>query len=164
MALKLAEGLVDRLVTMLGAGMTAKLAALDAEYTDSIVLAPPAAYVIAEQKLEDVAAWPVMYVLVDDTTLDRWGPSFTDSTHRVLIGALVLDQVTDDLKRRLYRYARAIWEVLLAGQLVAANGYQIIGETPRFDFSPIFTNDRRSEFASDVTVRVQLRAVPIETV
>lgn len=134
------ETVIDALVTVLTANMVAKLAALDAEYTDDIVLANMKAYYVAEQSA--IPEYPVATLLAEGglpaTFADDW-----DWKVRIIIVATDQDPTT--LRRRLSRYIRAVCEILAAS---AAQPMTI----DAIDYSPMF--GRAGTFLSDASVQI----------
>ena len=157
MALTLAEGLVDEVDTYIQANIAAKLSALDTEYGDGITLAVPAAYHIAEKALKSIQTYPVLYILVEATEFDAYTPDNVDAAHDLVVGVIALDQDDENLQRRLYRYARAVWELLVEAEFAAGSNFNLaIGGTARIDFSPLFS-DAESRYIGDAAVRVRTR-------
>jgi hypothetical protein len=151
MALKLAEGLVDEVKAYLTANLPAKLDALDAEYRDGITLADVTAIYVGERTLETIDRYPAIFVLADQTVVETWQAAFVDARHRYQVGVIVLHQDTETLGRLVYRYIRAIWELLIEGQTSDALTYELVDEEVRFDFSPIRTGEGNT-FTADANI------------
>src|SRR3972149_3696018 len=119
MALGLAEDLVDTVVAYLEANLPAKLAALDAEYTDAIVLASTVATYKGLKSLEEIPNYPVLYALSPAGAVQprMISPTAADVESRpgLSVGVVVLEQDSETLQKRLYRYARALTELLIDG-------------------------------------------------
>lgn len=171
MTLSLAEGLVDEIASVIEAGQVAKLAALDAEYADGITLEATVATYKGLKSLVTVPNYPVLYVIAPEQGLRLWEVSATaaavEARPRLYAGVLAIDADGEQLQKRLYRYARAIVELLLdavgAGSLA---GWSLSVEEEwaiDTDTSP-FRSTQDSEASSFIgEVSVGMRANKIET-
>lgn len=156
MALTLTEGAVDALNTYLQANMAAKLTALNTAYNDGITLAAPAAYYLDEMSLEEVPSFPIVFILGRRATVERYNASFTDATHEIDIGVMVLEQTSETLQRRLYRYMRAIWELVVerffattADDFATTSGADV-------NYSPVYARDKAGPYLADACLTVHL--------
>lgn len=140
MALELVEGAVDVVNAYLQAGMGAKLDILDAEYGD-FILEDIKEWYTAEQTA--IPEYPAIYILGDDTEVVEEGADWMRAKHRLLIVCLATDQDTTRLRQRLYRYIRAIIELLKSGR--ASLGYSVTFEG--ISYSPLY--GRAGLFMSD---------------
>lgn len=155
-----AEGLVDSVNTYLQANLAAKLDAIDTELSDSLVLEDVVAWYTSEKDLASVQGYPSVFILATDGQIVGWNASYQNLECDVTIAILVLDQTPEDLKKRVYRYVRAIWEVITTGHAARSYGaWQIIG-SPQLAWTPIFQDDN-SQFISEG--RVVFRAFAQET-
>lgn len=152
MVLTLTEAAVDAVKAYLDANLSAKLDTLDAEYNDGIVLADIAGTYVAEQSLESVPRFPALFILGDGMDVQRWTPDYTEAAHRLLIGVIVLDQDVENLRRRMYRYMRAVWELLTEARAAAAFMYAI--GSPSVSYSPVYT--RESQYLADARLAVSM--------
>ena len=134
------ETVVDALVTVLTNGMAAKVAALNIEYTDDIVLVVMKAYYVAEQSA--IPEYPVITILAERGTPADFAGDW-DWKLRVIVVATDQDPTT--LRRMLSRYIRAICEILAAS---AAQPMSFDG----IDYSPMF--GRAGTFLSDASVQI----------
>ena len=73
------------------------------------------------------------------------------SDHALVIACLATDQDTEILRRRLYRYIRAVTELLKAGR--SSLGYVI--NFDRLEFSPMY--GREGTFMSDARLMVKFK-------
>ncbi len=137
MALLLAEGLVDEVKAYLVANLEAKLTALDTEYSDNITLDVAAAYYVGEKSLDPIPEYPAVFILAEQTTIESWHETFTDAAHRFMIVAFILDQDPEALGRKLYRYARAFWELLVEARADGSLTYHLVDEDVVLDFTPV---------------------------
>jgi hypothetical protein len=151
MAMTLIEGVITSLKTNLSTNMAAKVTALNAEYADSITLANIAAWYIAEQA--SVQEYPSVFIL-GDRSVPEEGQKLTSITvkHEITLTVLATDQNTEALKQRLYRYVRALAEVLNT----AAPTLSLIINFDEMQYSPIFAKE--GNFLSDATLRVTVWA------
>ena len=128
--------------------MAAKLDALDTEYGD-IELADIQGWYIAE--LSAIPEYPSVIILGDMTDVEGEGGGWMQGEHTLIIACLVTDQDTEVLRRRLYRYIRAIVELLIAAR--TSIGYVITFE--RLNFSPMYGS--AGTFISDARVTARLK-------
>lgn len=154
MAWTLAEGAVTAIRDYLVTNLPTKLDALDTAYGDGITLDDIVTSYLAEQSLATIPAFPVLFVIAPASQIERWTPSVTDASHHLLIGVIAIDQDPETLRKRLYRYMRATWEVLVAGRAAASFAY-VIGPDARLEFSPIYSKDE--QFMGDARVEVSMR-------
>src|SRR3989304_1935742 len=95
MALGLGEDLVDSVVSYLEANLPAKLAALDAEYADAIVLESTVATYKGLKSLEEIPNYPVLYALSPTEALQprMISPTAADVESRpaLSVGVVLLD-------------------------------------------------------------------------
>lgn len=161
MTIRLAEGLIDDVVAYFGANFQDKVDALNLEYEDDISLEAPAAYYVGEKSLLHVPRYPAVFVLVPRTTIPRFRVDYIQAIHDLVIGVIVIDTDTEDLRRKLYRYVRAFIELLIEGQL--QNGFTwALGTGPTFDldYSPIYTSG--DSFIADAQVIVSMQKRQME--
>lgn len=153
MSWTLAEHLVDSIMTALQAGMTAKLNAIDTELNapDDLVLKDPVMWVIGEQDLDRLYEFPAVFVLADQATWDNFRQSLTIVPEIVVrIGLLCEDIDPSNLRRKAYRYGRAMLEIVTdAKRAGTLNGWQPINQGT-LTYSPILARD--SGMLIDVTL------------
>jgi len=161
-ALGLAEDLVDVVVAYLEANLPAKLAALDAEYTDAIVLESTIATYKGLKSLEEIPNYPVLYALSPTEAVQprMISPTAVDVESRpeLAVGVVVLEQDSETLQKRLYRYARALTELLLDGWgNDSLNQWQFVtSEDWNIDMqSAAFARESASSFVGEVTLTVR---------
>jgi hypothetical protein len=139
----LSEGLVDRVMAQLRDKLDERIASVNREAGDGLELDNIAAFEIAEPQA--IAAYPTVLVLVDsDELVPKAGASFREHAKhqaQMTIIIVVLDQDTETLKRKTYRYARATWEALVDGQTDGQYNVGVGGQNPRFSYSPLFTQE-----------------------
>ncbi len=102
------EAAVDLVKTYLTDNMTAKLAALDAEFGD-FTLETIRAYYIAPQM--NVPEHPSIFVLSDITEILGEGAGWVRAAHMMTVTIFAGDSNEEQLQRRLYRYIRAFVEL-----------------------------------------------------
>lgn len=151
----LAEGLADDVVDYLTTNLPARLDLIDAEIGDGITLADPVSWEIAEPSLASLNTFPVGVVLVGDTSLLQWTGVEITGEHAVTIAMLVLDPDSTVLRRRLYRYGRAIFEELADAHGDAGITADIGTGRIELGFSPVFASGD-SQFLADVQVVVPM--------
>jgi hypothetical protein len=123
----MAEALVDELITYFQANMAAKVAALNAEYADTITLSDPVEWMIGERDLASVPAYPTGYVLATRVSGQPWNLQGSGSGQLtqmldVTIGVIDKGDNPNTLRRAAMRYARAVLELLVEGQFDASLG------------------------------------------
>ena len=159
MAHLLIEGVVDEVLAYLKANVPTKVDEINAEYDDSIVLAAPVTdpdgnrrgYLDYDVDFRSVGQWPFIIVIGDRTDVDGWSADFTDSTHTLSLWAWDRDNDPSRLRRRMYRWGRVLWELVVdgheAGDILGEPG---VGARPVLDFSPIITGSESAFVAASV--------------
>ena len=157
MALTLIEGCIDAIKDFLNTNMGAKLDDLDTEYDDGITLGDIVAYYKAETLA--IEAMPAIYVLGDRTVPEAEGPTHIKAAHYIKIIVLVTDQSNENLRKRLYRYIRAIVELMREARDDAtfANA-AIVFDT--LEFSPMY--GQADTFLQDARVELHLTKLDTE--
>ena len=160
MTLTLAEGLVDALNTYITANIVAKLAALDTEYTDALVLTAPVATYVGIKSLLSVAQYPSLYIILPDQTFQPRSSTGGATKPTVFMGIVEQDMDPEVLQRKLYRYGRALVELTLAASPASIAGWAIAtDEEWQIDTqSGLFTDTDRTTATSDVWLRVRAYA------
>lgn len=131
MAYSLAEGFVDQLKTYMEANIATKVAALNTEYNDGITLATTVTTYVGIKSLRSVQDFPSLFILSPRESFRAMTVSGSSSVGtirpEVAVGVIVLDQDSETLQRRLYRYGRALLELILdgAGAAGALGGWTI---------------------------------------
>ncbi len=134
MTIALMESAIDSVKDYLNTNMPAKLDALDAEYDDGIALVDIKAYYKAE--VLALPEYPAIFVLGDWTDITADGPTHMQAPHHISVIILMGDQDTEILRKRLYRYVRAIVEVLRAGRATGSIGHAMVFD--RLEYSPMY--------------------------
>ena len=147
MALALIEGVVDALKTYLEANIAAKLNALDTEYGD-FVLDDIQTFYIAEEPA--VPEYPSIFLLGDSVEALGEGGSWLKSGNNLDIIVFVGDQDTTILRRRIYRYIRALIELLITAR--TSQGWVV--NFVSVELSPIY--GKTGSFISDAHLSIQI--------
>lgn len=152
MSWDLAEGCINAIKAALESLLPAKLTALNAVYGDTD-LVNPVAYFVTENDLDEVAQTPIVVILADESTGEGFRSTLTIET---FVGARIIVLVEDDryefLRRRVYRFGRAIFEVITdAKRAGSLGGWQPVGQW-RLDYTPLITNEARSKFVQGMTL------------
>jgi hypothetical protein len=151
--LALMEAAVEAVRDALEAALPDKLDDLDSEYNDGIELADPARYDVEEQIEAD--AFPLIEVLGDETVVLAEDATYLKAKHTLAVACTVQDDTRDGtLRRRVYRYARAIVEVLKEAR--PSIGYTVQFGSPAVDFSPAFRRRGSATAIAGCTVLVEL--------
>lgn len=130
--MRLIEEAVDVLKDYLSANMAAKLNELDTEYGD-FELEDVQGWYIAE--LSAIPEYPSVIILGDRTDIDGGGDEFQRYSHIIMIACLASDADAERLRRRLYRYIRAVAELIRAGEA----SFDYITILKQFEYSPLYT-------------------------
>jgi len=123
MTLSLAEGLVNAIVAYVVGNIAGKLLALDIEYAGSgITLVAPVVTYKGLKSLGTIDNYPAFYAISmrqDIQPLAASGGRGIEAMPEVSVGIVVLDQDMETLQIRLYRYGRALVELMLEGHAFA---------------------------------------------
>jgi hypothetical protein len=141
--------------------MPAKLDALETVYGDGIELKDIQAFYVGEKSLLEVPEYPAIFCLVPTQPISRFTPDVIDSTYNAIIGVLVMEQNTELLRRKLYRYVRAILELLAAGQLNTSLSFVVAQGNMSVNYSPIYSAEE--VFMSDAQIQTTCRPRHLET-
>lgn len=164
MAWEFAEGLVNEITTYLEANLPAKLSAIDAALNDGIELRDPVEYLgrdpIASPQRSGTL--PILFVGVPQGQVSMFKQAGADQEHVLWIYILERDPSAEVLKKRMYRYGRAIAEVLIDHHYdtVTVHTWDTIGPI-RFDYSPQLTSGNIS--IQDVKLEITYTKLETET-
>lgn len=113
---KLMEEVVNDLNAVMQSGLAAKLTAIQTEHADGVTLDPIVEFIVGEREARD---YPALWVLGQESEreieegFNQLGFSLGFFRHRVLIVVALIDPDDPErLRRKVYRYARAVHEVL----------------------------------------------------
>jgi len=148
MALTLIEGVVDALKTYLEANMAAKLDVLDTEYGDGITLADIQKYYIAE--VQAIPEYPSIFILGDNVEVLGEGGSWMKSGNNLDLIVFVGDQDTTILRRRIYRYIRALIELLITAR--TSQGWVVNFKS--VELSPMYS--KGGDYLSDAYLSIEI--------
>lgn len=175
MTIRLAEGVVTGVQTYLAAHFAAKIAALNSEYHDGIVLTDLGdkadgsgkAYYRSEKALASIPNYPAVYLIADSSRVDMWNAKAVASVHRLYVGIVVDDTDVETLRFRTLRYVRALWELLMEGSnVMTSNSVGILVDTgdgtpPEFDYSEIYAATQGSRFLEGAHIAVSVEIVEV---
>ena len=163
MALTGAEGLVTTLKAYVEANIAAKLTALNTEYADSITLATPVITYLGVKSLQAIPNYPALYILSPSARFAGWTVSSGESKPEIAIGVIVTDMDSEILQKRLYRYGRALIELMLNGMGVGLGNWVLSTneEWATDTLTAANTASTTSQYVGEVTL--SLRAAKIET-
>lgn len=152
MAWTLGEHAVDSILAALQAGMEAKIVELNTTYSTSVengdVLEGVAMWFTGEQELARIHKTPALFVFADSVEFDTPRSTRTmEPEVDIRIGILVEDIDPSRLRDRVYRYGRAILEVLFDAKRADTLGGWQFRERARIEYSP--TLARSSSFLGD---------------
>tara|TARA_Y100000310_G_scaffold333905_2_gene412440 strand:+ start:13383 stop:13871 length:489 start_codon:yes stop_codon:yes gene_type:complete len=142
MAYTFAEGLVDTILSYLESNLPAKLDAIDTQLDDGITLRDPVAY-LRRDPLDPraITTCPVVFAIVPRTVLLQWRETAARQSHQTLIYLVEQHSDPEELRKRMYRYGRAVWETLVDGHFDSSLVWSIgIGTPPVIDFSETLTS------------------------
>jgi hypothetical protein len=157
LTLTLTEGLIDTLYDYFSANLSTKLAALDTEYPDAIVLRNPAKILVGMKSLRSIDVHPALFIYSDEQEFEPKSATGGKDWPAVMVGITEVDMNAENLQRRVYRYRRAIIELLLAAPATASGWVISTGERWA---SGTFVDDRTESQDSDSigTAVVRVRA------
>lgn len=118
--MQMIESVVTTLARILEAQLPVKLAAIEAEFADGIVLVPPAKIVTYEPAVQEVPERPLLMILpgrsvaLNDTGLG--GGGWADYTHSVLVALMLEEPDPYTLSRQLLRSQNALVQVIGANR------------------------------------------------
>ena len=163
MAWGLAESLVNDVVTHLESNFSTTLADIDTELADGITMEDVTAWEVAEEELQHVADWPKGLVVVSNTNIREWRGEQIKGLHDVTIAVLALDQDKSVLRRRIYRYGRAIMEEIgdMHGDVAFTWDVGVKGAVD-ISFSPLFTVGE-NRFVADIQVDIKFQKTEART-
>ncbi len=139
MPITLAEGLIDELIVYLTANMPAQLDALDTQHTDDIVLKDPT-YSMADPELPEGAEVfdTTIFVIAAEMDLSMWRQTTVLPETDIVFWLVTSDVEPENLRKRAYRYALALFNELVDGHFDSGITWSMIG-TPNVDFGVILT-------------------------
>jgi len=139
MAIQLVEGLIDELIAHLTSDMPAILDAIDTQYGDGVTLLDPT-YSKADPELPEGSEVfdTTIFVIAAESDLGMWRQTTVLAEHDVVLWLVTSDIAPEDLRKRAYRYALAIFRTLVAGHFDSSITWNMIG-TPNVDFGVILT-------------------------
>lgn len=162
MAWEFAEGLVNEITTYLEANLPAKLSAIDAAIGDGIELRDPVEYLGRDPVAspQRSGTLPILFIGVPQGQITGFKQGGAHQDHVLWIYVLERDPSAEVLKKRMYRYGRAIAEVLIDHHYdtVTVHTWDTIGPI-RFDYSPQLTSGN----ISIQDVKLELTYTKLET-
>lgn len=158
MTLELIEGAIDALDVYMQANAAAKITALNAEYSDAITLDEIAAWFTTEQVEVERQNFPYIEILGSGIESLAENGGMLEGEHAIAIVCTVQDGAdAANLRKRVYRYARAIVELCKASR--ASTGYALQWGSPMVDFSPAFRRRNTSKVIADCIVQVRMTKI-----
>ncbi len=146
MAWGLVEAIVDEIIQHFKDDLRAKLKTLDAEYKDGIILAEPRAIRMTDPEAPasgiSIMA-PELFVIGAETNFELWRQTTVMSTHAIVIWLMAQDADREILRKRVYRYGRALFEVLVAGHFDSSITWNMI-DPISISYSPIMAREHES--------------------
>lgn len=162
MSYTFAEGLVNEVSAYLSANLPTKLDAIDTAIGDGIVLADPVDYLMRQPGgPKSILNWPSMFLLVPQGNVISWHEASAEQSYVLWLYLFARDIDKETLSKRLYRYARAIWETLVDHQFSTATWKMGIGSTPLIDYGPDFSVGSLS--GGDVHLELTYTKLELET-
>ena len=125
MTLKLLEAVIDAVSDYIKDNIAAKIAALNTEYEDSLLVAPKAYYL--GNVPDELPEFPSIAFQGQDWTPEAQNSSSLEVSHHVNIYIYVGDATEETRFRILCRYARAIVELLNTGESTYGYTHAITG-------------------------------------
>jgi len=162
MAWEFAEGLVNEILAYLTSNLPAKLNVIDAAINDGIVLVDPLQYLRRDPAVNPKlpGTLPVLFAMVPSGQVTQWHETDADQEHILWIYLLARATDPEELRKRMYRYGRAIFEVLIDQHFDGStiHTWDPIGPV-RFDYSPQLTSGN----ISIQDVKLELTYTKLET-
>jgi hypothetical protein len=155
-SLSMIETAVDAVKGYLEANIEGYVNAVNAQYTDGIVIAPFAYYFIAERPQFGPAETPACFILGEDTSLDGdTGMDWFAESHDLTLILADGDADTDVVRRRLYRLTLATVNALVAGiKTQGALSVQLHPASRNFvRYSPIYRTNTAGAFMQGCALR-----------
>lgn len=138
MALELMEGAVSTLQNYLSAHFADEVAALNAVYSDAIVLPDIAAVYDVEQVEVQGQAYPFVEVIGIRTDVLSETGAMMRSAHNIAIMITDTDSDRSYVRRRIMRYCRGVFELLRAAREDPTfSGYTVVLSGGAIDFLPL---------------------------
>lgn len=148
----LAETIVDSLVTLL---TTYLPESLDIK-----------SYAISESQIRQVQDYPMVFVLCPTYDVLEWqSDGYIDVKYNTLLGAIVIDQTPETLRRKLYQITEEILRALIKSQNLGIDefGYTMMKRDVFVtNFGPIFTDPTSQQFMADAQITVSFRQTVVE--
>jgi len=154
------EGVVTEVINYLSTNLGDKLVEVDARYTEQVVLED-----VKEWRIDDPVQsgrypdkTPVGWVICPEMVSMQWGSDYDYFEGDVVVWILMRDRNSAErLRRKAYRTALAVWEVLKDGHFSGSVIWQMVSTPPEMDFSEILSANDNS-LVSDLRVRVHMEA------
>ena len=148
----LIEKVVDGIQTKFESDLATALDLQDAEYAD-FTLEDIKDYYVAE--IVEVPETPAVFILGDDIDISSEGPGYSEGMCRVIIACIVGDADSAQLRRRLYRYMSAMYNVVRS---LRDDGWNLSFET--ISYSPLYAIS--GTFLSDAQLIVLVNKLEVE--
>lgn len=145
----LIEDAVDALKTYLSENMEAKVAAINAERDDDITLDDIKTYYVAEQQA--IPEFPAILVLGDESAIDEQFGGL-NGAHSVTVVVVAAEPDPETLRKKLYRYTRAVTELTIEARV--NEGWEYIVRVAVISYSPLWTQG--SGFMGDAQVKISM--------
>ena len=147
------EAVLEAVETTLKAKMAAKVTALNAAYADAVVLADVATYAWESRNF---AAQEYPAIILDPAKSlpeERYVGAMNER-HTLIIFAAVTDSGAKALLKRLFRYARAVREILTTEYDLGGvtNSVSVISTT----YSPTYADEKKSRYLRVVAVEIEV--------
>lgn len=157
----LSEAAVDAVRDYLVLNLETILGVIDTEKDDGITLPVPVAFVVGAQELDRISEYPIGYVFATNMLGDMLpaGGQGLRATHTIQVGIIAEDDDTQRLRRRIYRYGRALIEAVADAQRTGnLTPFALVG-TPQVTYSPTLSDG--SFFLGDVLLEWELRGTEV---
>ena len=156
LAWELSEGIVNNVRDLLSNSLPTKLSELRVTLGlspgDHVDLPNPVSYERTEPTLPaaPIPSQAVVYVYSDRGALSNWREESVMPAHSLIVACLMTHSDLEKLTLGLYRYAKAIFEVLVDGHFDDTLNWIMIGDI-EFDYSGALFQDEVG--LSDVVIR-----------
>ena len=147
MSLTLMEGAVNTIYSYLNTNIAAKLDVLDTEYSDFVL---PDIKKWYKAEVSEVPGFPAIFVLSDSSELVGEGDGWLQMAHYITIGIIATNPNTLKLRQMLWRYTRAVIELIIAAR--SSVGWAYIIQIKNVEYSDLY--GRGDDYLGDTRINI----------
>lgn len=147
----LIEGQLAAVLSYIEAHYNDYIDAVNAKYSDGVTLSHVLTASVVESERATSPELPAVLVMGGDSSLIQEDPTYIIAQHDISVILVDTAQEQDDLKKKMYRHALAMFACLKAGS--QASAFKLVRwRQPFISNSPIYTNVSRTVLFSDCRV------------